>query len=329
VELAQALADLVGGRRGLLAPSTLHLFLDVFGDAWEPDMAIHWDTGMYPITRWGIERAVARGVTAQGFAHHDARALRRQLEGRGSRGRVPVVVADGFCPGCGRPAPVAEYLACVRERGGRLVLDDTQALGLLGEPDVASPYGRGGGGTLRRAGVAGDDILVGSSLAKGLGVPIAVLSGGEAVLQRIAERGETRTHCSPPSAAAIRAAARALAINRAEGDELRARLAQRVGYFRRRLREVGLSAANGRFPLQWIEPVPGVAAAALHDRLARRGVRALLLRPQCAGPDDAALAFSITARHHASEIDQAVEALRAAAFGKATARHAAKKEESP
>lgn len=315
MELAQALADLVGSRRGLLAASTLHLFLDVFGDALEQDMTIHWDAGMYPIARWGIERAAARGVPARSFAHHDVHALLRQLASRGTRGRVPVVVADGFCPGCGRPAPVEEYLTSVRERGGRLILDDTQALGLLGEPDGTSPYGRGGGGTLRRAEVFGDDILVGSSVAKALGAPLAVVTGGRQMIQRIAERGETRTHCSPPSLAAIRAGSRAVAINRLQGDALRARVARRVAYFRRLLREAGLSASAGYFPLQRIEPIAGVTAATLHERLAQRGVRALLLRPRCGETGDAMLGFIITARHEASDIDRAVEALRAAAFG--------------
>ncbi len=282
-------------------------------------MTIHWDEGSYPIARWGIERAAARGVPAQSFAHHDVRALRRQLAGRRARGRVPVVVADGYCPGCGRAAPVEEYLACARERAGRLIVDDTQALGLFGEPDGASPYGRGGGGILRRAGLGGDDVMVGSSLAKAFGVPIAVLAGGEEAIRRVAERGETRVHCSPPSLAAIHAGARALAINREEGERLRERLAWRVGYLHRRLRSAGLSATGGWFPLQRIEPIPGVRAALLHERLARQGVRALLLRPRCSEVDDATLAFIVTARHEAGDLDGAVEALQAAALGRGTA----------
>ncbi len=62
----------------------------------------------------------------------------------------------------------------VRRFGGLLVIDDTQALGILGRnPGQDAPYGRGGGGSLRRANIQGPDILVGASLAKGFGVPIA------------------------------------------------------------------------------------------------------------------------------------------------------------
>jgi 8-amino-7-oxononanoate synthase len=158
-------------------------------------------------------------------------------------------------------------------------------------------------------------------------VPIAVLTGGDRAIRRIADRGETRTHCSPPSLAAIRAGASALGINRTEGESLRARLARRVGYFRRRLREAGLSAAGGWFPLQRIEPVPGVGAATLYDRLLRSGVRALLLRSRCGESGGATLAFIVTAGHESNDIDRAVEALRAAAFGDNTTTRRAGKEE--
>ena len=51
-------------------------------------------------------------------------------------------------PCCGAPAPLTDYLKILRTWGGHLIIDDTQALGILGShpgPDV--PYGRGGGGS--------------------------------------------------------------------------------------------------------------------------------------------------------------------------------------
>ena len=52
------------------------------------------------------------------------------------------MVADGFCPGCGQPAPLTDYLQLIQQRGGLLVLDDTQALGILGHsPSAQSAVG--------------------------------------------------------------------------------------------------------------------------------------------------------------------------------------------
>ncbi|HEY6400162.1 MAG TPA: aminotransferase class I/II-fold pyridoxal phosphate-dependent enzyme, partial [Blastocatellia bacterium] len=181
--IAQRVAALMGLERGLLAPSTLHLFWDLFSALAGPGVSIYADVGVYPIVRWGVERAAARGVPARGFAHHDPDALKRRLKLDSRRGWRPVIATDGFCPSCGGPAPVVEYLKLARDYGGILVIDDTQALGILGHsPDALAPYGKGGGGVLRWSDIAGPDLLVGSSLAKGFGAPVAALCGGRALI---------------------------------------------------------------------------------------------------------------------------------------------------
>lgn len=307
--VARSLAALQGCERGVLAPSTLHLFWDLFAILAEETVTIYADAGIYPIARWGIERARGRGVPVRVFAHHDPDALRRSL--RGVRKRRPIVVVDGFCPGCGGPAPVAEYLAAARRHGGLLVLDDTQALGILGEsPERGAPYGTGGGGSLRWSGIDAPDVLVASSLAKGFGVPVAALCGSRLQIRRFEARSQTRVHCSPPSAAVIRAAERALAINGERGDALRLELARRVAYVRRGLARAGLACDGGRFPVQTLRTVRGAAAVALHGRLLERGVRAVLHRGK--GANGARISFLLSASHAPREIERAVRVLAAA-----------------
>src|SRR5262249_17163047 len=160
----------------------------------------------------------------------------------------PVVVTDGLCPATGQTAPVVKYLNLVRAHGGYLVIDDTQALGILGHhPGADAPYGRGGGGTPAWHGVQAPELLVVSSLAKGFGVPLAVLAGSKRVITRFENNSATRMHCSPPSVALIYAAERALQINESRGEHLRRRLAQLVRRFREHLRQVGLAASGGLF----------------------------------------------------------------------------------
>jgi 8-amino-7-oxononanoate synthase len=313
--VACALAQLQGHEGAVLAPSTLHLMWDLFGALAEERVALFADAEVYPIARWGVERAAARGAPARDFAHFDADDLRRTLAGAITRSsRRPVIVTDGFCPGCGRVAPLDAYVDAMRPYGGRLVIDDTQALGILGQaPAPDAPYGRGGGGTLRWSGVSGPDVLVVSSLAKGFGVPIASLAGSTQALQAFARRSETRVHCSPPSAAVIHAAERALAVNRKSGDQLRRRLARLVGHFRGRFTSRGLAATtDGLFPVQTLTAPVGASAAALHARLLRRGIRTVLLRGHRGGAPR--LTFMITASHTVLAIDRGVELLvRAAA----------------
>src|SRR5262249_45152342 len=203
---------------------------------------------VYPIVRWGIERVAARGIPVQSFPHHDANALWWQLEQDAHRRVRPIVVADGYCPGCNEPAPLAAYLEGARAFGGQMILDDTQALGILGHsPAPDAPYGKGGGGSLRWSNISAPDVLVGGSLAKGFGVPVAVLAGSTVMIRRFEEQSETRVHSSPPSIAVIHAAEHALAVNRERGDRLRLRLAQGVRHFRKRLAAAGFSATGGLF----------------------------------------------------------------------------------
>lgn len=268
---------------------------------------IYVDAGLYPIARWGVERAVARGTPICEFAHYDPEAFRRWLTlDRRTRLR-PVLVTDGFCPNCGRSAPLSDYLESLRARGGRLIVDDTQALGVFGHsPGPDAPYGRGGGGMLPRLQVSGQEVMVISSLAKAFGVPVAVLSGSRSAVQAFEARSETRMHCSPPSLPVIRAAEHALRLNRKYGDGLRLRLASLVKHFRSRAESAGFRFTGGIFPVQTLAS-PGVDPQPLHERLLHRGVRTVL-RHGLHGRGSR-LSFVITARNTPASIDQAIAAL--------------------
>ena len=186
----------------VLTSSTLHAFWDLFVTLGADQLACYVDSGTYPIAGWGVERAAARGALAGRFPHRDVTALARLLGSRRAAGRMPVVVTDGLCPGCGTAAPLRPYLRALRPLGGLLVVDDTQALGIFGQ-DAAQhpPYGLGGGGSLRLARLSSPDVLIVSSLAKAFGVPVGDIAGRASLVERYEQRSETRVHCSPPSLA--------------------------------------------------------------------------------------------------------------------------------
>lgn len=305
--LADRLAHLIGCERATLGTSTLHLFWDVFGLISRERVAIYVDAGTYPIARWGVERAWTRGALVRGFRHHDISALQQALRRDASSGHTPIVVTDGFCPGCGRPAPLRAYLDKARAYDGWLVIDDTQALGIYGRSARGTPYGRGGGGSLRWHTIEDDRVIVIGSLAKGLGVPIAVLAGSHAAIEQFNQRSETRVHCSPPSMALVRAAEHALTINATQGDGLRDQLAQRVRYFRTRLAELALSAEGGWFPVQTLRLDPEQIAIDVHERLRNAGIETVLHRER--GGSGPRLSFIFTARQRRSEIDRALAVL--------------------
>ncbi len=296
------LAALTGFEEAMLGASSLHLFLDVFALLAGPGSAIFLDHGSYPIAGWG---ARLTGCPVRRFPRGDPAALEDLL--RRAAGMRPVIVTDGVYPARGRVAPLAEYRRLAEERGGLVVVDDTQALGILGAaPQSTKPYGYAGGGSVRYLGAGARGFVVVSSLAKAFGVPVAMIGGSAPLIARLRERSLTRLHCSPPSVAAVAAAAHALEENRCSGEVLRARLARRVAEFRRGLRCFRPKTPPSLFPIQRI-CLPTVEAKQLHDRLLDRGVRAV---PQRRG-----LSFFLTACHQAADIRQAIDIIAEARSG--------------
>jgi 8-amino-7-oxononanoate synthase len=307
--VAGALARMQGHEAGFLAPSTLHLFHDLFAAFAGGTFRLLADAALYPVARWGVERAAcALGMPVHPFAHLDAAALAAAAR---ESGRRPVVVTDGFCPVCGAPAPLRDYLRAIRPLNGVLVLDDTQALGVLGAgPTRDVPWGRGGGGTPAWARALGPDVLSAASLAKGFGVPCAVLAGSRPLVDRVMGQSDTRVSCSPPSAADVSAALAAMGANRRHGEELRGRLLSRVTRFRVHLRRSGIVPLGMAFPIQCVARAAGTGAATLYSRLGEEGITAVLVGGHHGEP---LVCFAFTADHTERDVDEAAAALARAA----------------
>jgi 8-amino-7-oxononanoate synthase len=193
----------------------------------------------------------------------------------------------------------------VQERGGWLIVDDTQAFGILGRrSNNAAPYGNGGRGTAAWHGLHGPGLVVAASLAKGFGAPLAVLAGSREFIAQYKEKGLCRVHCSAPSAAAVAAASHALRLNQHWGARLRHRLVARVRQFRSLLAEFGITAQGGLFPVQTLRLS---AAEAVHARLEAEGIRAVLHQARRNRP--AQISFLLTAAHELWEIDNAARTL--------------------
>ena len=285
IRLADEIARLQGCEAGLVAASTLHLFWDVQAWAGQAGMRVFLDAGVYPVA------ASVVGAVAQ-FRHRDLNDLERVLRiggGGGGRGR-PLVVVDGFCVACGSIYPYADLLACVRREGGLVLVDDTQALGIFGTPARGFAYGRGGGGSLRRAGLEREeDVLSVSSLAKAFGAPLAALSGPRELVRQFAAASRSRVHCTPPSMASVAAGLAALEWNRRDGDQRRARLAALVERLKPR---------RGLFPYQTISHP---AAWRLYQTLRAAGIETVPLAGADGSPRQ--LGVAITAQHQPSGID--------------------------
>jgi 8-amino-7-oxononanoate synthase len=299
------LATLTGCEAAVLASSTLHLFVDLIPMLAGPRAAIFVDRDAYRMAWWGIQQASAAGVKPVRFGPNDPQELRELLNK--ARAIRPIVITDGISVASGQPAPIGEYARECARHGGVLVVDDTQALGIHGaHPVPMAPYGTGGGGSLRRAGLNWPGAILVNSLAKGFGAGVAMLGGSMKMIARFRRHSLTRMHCSPPSAAVIAAAGRALAINDSRGDALRQRLAKRVARFENGLERTGLRSNRSLFPVRPLKLPKGIDPRVLHEALEKRGVRSILQVQSRAG---GRVNFVIRVSHRLTEIDAAIEAL--------------------
>jgi 8-amino-7-oxononanoate synthase len=309
LSVASDLASLTGCEAATLAPSTLHLFTDVFRLWAQPrSTAIYADETLYRTGVWGIERAMGLGMCVNRFRHHDAESLRRALRKHGHR--TTVVATDGYCPCCGQPAPIPAYLECLSGRNGWLLIDDTQALGILGrKPSAQAPLGLGGGGIMRWFGIRDPRVILISSLAKAFGAPMAFLAAARSLVQRFEQVAETRVHCSPVAAPALHAAEQAIAFNEHGGDRVRGVLAQLILRLRGRLERSRLRIGGATFPAQSFPGLRRLPAEEIHRQLAASGIQTVLQRSRTSGAPQ--VAILLTARHTARDIDRLSSALLA------------------
>lgn len=281
--LAREVALAHGAERGLLARSSLHALVDVLLTVSRGGGQVLLDEHAYPISHWAAAVARAKGATVHTFRHHDAADARRRLARRpgrpGSPGS-PVVLTDGWCGGCLRPAPLADLLAVARGVGGVLVVDDSPAAGVLGRRTTTNRlFGVGGAGTPAWLGVAGSELVWVASTAKGLGAPLAVLTGPARVLDRVAAAGPARTHASPPSRCDVAALGSAWRDPTLEAR--RRRLAGTVLRVRDGLGTLGLPPVGLPFPVVAVDAGGRGSVVALHRRLRAHGVETLVVRAAC------------------------------------------------
>lgn len=307
-QVAAAFAASQGAEAGLLARTSLHALTDVLTALADPGCLLLLDRHVYPIGEWAAAIAARRGSIVSSYRHQDAAHARQQLARYGRRGAV--VLTDGWCGGCLRPAPLLGLARAADEAGATLVVDDSLACGVLGHhPDANRPLGTGGGGTPSWCGLESRHRLVWvGSTAKAYGAPLAAITGSRASIDLIRRRGPSRTHASPPTPRDI--AALGAALRQPDLEARRARLSALVRRTRDRACGVGLVPVGRAFPLITLR-MPARQALRMREVLLRDGVSALVTTARC--PGSSGLSLLLRSDHTDVAIDRLVRSLGPAA----------------
>ena len=274
---------------------------DLFGLLATPDVEFYVDDKTYPIMRWGLERARSHGSRVRFFRHHSAGSLSSLLR-RSSRKRRPIIVTDGWCPRCGRPAPLPSYIRIAKQKNGLVIMDDTQALGILG----AKPYFRNSL-WIRWWWIASLVwYLVRPLFSRQFtcerlwGYQWPCWAGDKHFIRPFKSESQTRMHCSPPAMPTLIAAELALNKNRTIGNQVRKQLLRNSRWFRKILEHFDVPLRNSWFPIQVVPSLDIESIQSILAILKTEGIDAISLRRS--NPLVADLAFLIRANQTNKEI---------------------------
>ncbi|WP_253913110.1 pyridoxal phosphate-dependent aminotransferase family protein [Pseudoruegeria sp. HB172150] len=262
----------------------------------EPGDLILMDAATHYSIRDAVPSLDLRVVT---FAHRDTSALEDVLKAELRSGERPVVVTDGVFPSGGALAPLADYRAILdRYEDGRLVVDDSHGVGVLGT------HGRG---LLEHFAAEGPRSHVAGTLSKAFGGLGGIIPGDEALRDRIKERARIMRGASPPPPAAAAAGLTALRLLTAD-HSIRRRLGANVAQMRSGLRALGFDVAETPVPIVTLTDA-GRDLAAIAEGLAVRDILVKLVAPggySDAPADRPSLRIAVFSEHTPEQIDRLI-----------------------
>lgn len=305
--VGELIAEMQGLEMGFAAPSTLHLYWDLYGFISSKNIAVFIDDQVYPVSKCGIERLVIKKIPIYSFKHLEADHLADLIQTRLEKNRVPIVLTDGWYPQSGRPAPIKDYCKIISDFNGKVIIDDTQAFGIFGKRTDNFIYGQGGGGILEWSGADDQNIITIVSLSKAFGVPMAVISGNQMFILSFKNASETRESSSAVSSAHLNAATRALEINSLEGDKRRKKLWHNLAFIRNELKQSSIYLSGGIFPVQNVEGLTIAQASVLRDKLRNERLKTVLTKRS--NNLQAALTFIIRSDQTPDNINMLINAL--------------------
>lgn len=144
------------------------------------------------------------------------------------------------------------------------------------------------------------NIITVTSLAKALGVAIAVICGNEPFIEVFSKTSETNINSSPVSVAHVSAALNALFVNAAAGDKRRRKLWNNISSLKRLLSSSGIDLRGGIFPVQSIS-CPLSRAIYLQEKLNGKGIKTVLVKGH--NKPEPTLVFIIRCNHSEKEIE--------------------------
>jgi 8-amino-7-oxononanoate synthase len=236
-------------------------------------------------------------ATVTVYPHADMAALDAALHRSPARRRL--IVSDSVFSMDADSAPVAELQRLAQDHGAMLMLDESHAIGVLGDR---------GAGLAGAVGLAGKiDVLMGTT-SKALGSAGGFIAASAPVCDLLRHRARGYVFDTAPAPAAAGAALAAIGVMQAEPWR-RTRLHEMTGLLRRELDAGGLEALGGDAAVVPVLLGGADRAVDVQSRSRDRGVLVPAIRPPSVAPGSSRLRLTVSAGFDAATVRRAAAAV--------------------
>ena len=298
-ELEERLSAFLGMEDTILYSSCFHAAEGLFEPVLGPEDAIVSDSLNHACIIDGVRLCKA---ACYRYANNDIADLEAKLiEAREKGAHDIVVVTDGVFSMDGTIANLAAICDLKEKYGALLAVDDSHAVGFVGE---------NGRGTHEHCGVMGRvDILLGT-LGKALGGAAGgYTSAKKEIVEMLRQRSRTYlfSNTVPPSMVAA-----SLAILDLLSDQggIRERLRENTAYFREAMAKAGFEILPGEHPIVPIMIGDAAAAGRMAELLLEKGVYVIAFSYPVVPKGGARIRVQVSAAHSREDLEFAVAAFR-------------------
>ena len=305
--LEETIASFLGTEAAILYSSCFDANGGLFETLLGPEDAVVSDALNHASVIDGIRLCKARRYR---YRNCDMADLEEKLkEAHGAR--TIMIATDGVFSMDGVIAPLADICALAERYGALVMVDDSHALGVLGE------HGRG---TPEHYGVGARVDIVTGTLGKALGgASGGFTSGSREVVELLRQR--SRPYLFSNSLAPMIAAASIAAIDVVQrSPDLRARLRRNAQHFRAAVEAAGFATRGAGHPIIPVMVGEARDAQLIAAGLLERGVYAVGFFYPVVPNGEARIRVQVSALHEIADLDFVVEQLTAVRDGMAASR---------
>lgn len=305
LELERAVSQFLGTEETILFSSCFDANGAVFEPLFGPEDAIISDELNHASLIDGIRLSKAARFR---YRNADLADLRTQLEAaaslrEGTGARRTIIVTDGVFSMDGYLAPLEGICALADEFGALVMVDDSHAVGFMGET---------GAGTPEHFGVSDRVDIYTGTFGKALGgASGGYVSGRAEIVAMLRQKGRPYLFSNSLAPSIVAASLKALELVEASA-ELRAQLFRNAELFRRRMSEEGFELLDGEHAIVPVMFGDAALAARIAEAMLDHGVYVTAFSFPVVPREKARIRVQLSAAHTAVDIEQAVRAFVAA-----------------